>query len=212
MKKIIACILVIMMLGTLAACESVDYVAQVSGTWICPVEESEETRLMLMENLELYEEEIALVDTKLFVAKKLTLNADKTYNFTEDVQGDKDYVRQFYTGMFQNLYEGRANLSQSYDVDISLLSEEEFLQFYAELYQAENYNALIDLLVENAYDYDSFTAIEQGTYSVGSKRIVFDAEDDTQDGDVEYTLEGNKLTIKYSDGTEVYSRVTTLSK
>ena len=206
MKKQIAMILCcVLLLGSLAACESVDYVAQVEGTWICAVEQQEQKQ-KLMENMELYEEEMALVDTKLFTAKTVTFNADKTYYFAEDPDRVKAHLRNFYSGLFQDLYEGRAALAECYDTDISQLSEEEFFQFYAELYGAKDYEALIPQLADNTYDYDAFEKLEEGTFGIGSKGITVDTEGTENDGTISYTLKDGVLTLVYSDSTEVYTR------
>lgn len=204
MKKIIACVVAVLLVASLAAC-NVDYSEALVGTWVCRVVDTDENKNVLMENMELYEEEIALVDTTLYTAKTVTFNADMTYSFSEDVQGVKDYLKEFYEGMFQDLYEGRLSLSKCYEVDISLLPEEEFYQFYADLYMAEDYDALITKLVDNTYDYENFKITEQGSYKVSSKMISFDAEGTENDGNVTYSVKDGKLTIEYSDATEVYS-------
>jgi len=204
MKKIITCVVAILLVASLAAC-NVDYSEALVGTWVCRVADTDENKAVLMENMELYEEEINLVKTTLYTAKTLTFNADMTYAFSEDVQGVKEYLRDFYEGMFRELYEGRLSLSKCYEVDISLLSEEDFYQFYAELYQAEDYDALITKLVDNSYNYENFKNTEEGTYKVNAKMISFDAEGTENDGNVTYSVKDGTLTIEYSDATEVYS-------
>jgi hypothetical protein len=205
MKKLIAMLLCCLLIGSLAACETVDYVAQVEGTWICAVEQPKQ-KLELMKNMELFEEEVALVEAKLFTAKTVTFNSDKTYYFAEDPDRVKAHLRNFYSDLFDDLYEGRATLAECYDTDISQLSKEEFYQFYAELYGAESYEALIPQLAENTYDYDTFGKIEEGTYGIGSKGITVDTEGTEDDGTIKYTLEDGVLTLVYSDSTEVYTR------
>ena len=207
MKKVLACILSILLLATLAACDPVDYVGQVAGTWVCKSLEAEETRKMVLENMDLYEEEIALVKTPLYTAKTVTFNQDKTYTFAEDIPTLKGYLKEFYTGMLKDLYEGRSALADVYETDVSTMNEDDFYAYYASIYEQENVEALIDALVENTYNFESFEPIETGTYTIGSTKIMFDAEGIENDGSVGYSLKDGQLKLEYNDGTENYTRL-----
>ena len=208
MKRIFAIILSALLLLSLAAC-NVDYKAQIVGTWVCNKLDSDETKAGLLEYIELYDEEIALVTANLYTTKQVTFNEDGTYFFTEDPDGVKEHVRDFYDQVFTQLYNGRASLvdtSAEYGTDLSQLTEEAFFQFYAELYSYTSYEELLDGLSEKVYDYDSFGKSEEGSFTVGSKKIDFDAITDEDDGVAEYKVEDNKLVITYSNGAETYTK------
>ena len=112
--------------------------------------------------------------------------------------------------MLADLYAGRDTLVEVYSsqgVDVSTLSEEEFYAFYAALYEEEDLDSLLDVFVENTYDFESIEAFETGTYTITAKKIMLDTEGTENDGTVEYTVEGDKLTLVYNDGTENYTRL-----
>lgn len=208
MKRIISVLLVALMLLSLAACDF-DYAGKLVGTWECQVEESDEQKAALMEQIELYEEEIALVDSTLYTVKTLTFTEDGTYEFNEDPDGVKMYVRQFFKDVFKDMYEGRAglaSLTDDYGVDLSQLSEDEFYAFYAELYGYATLDEMLDGFATEIYDYDSFESNDHGTFTATSKYIDFDATDDELDGSVTYKLTDSTLTITYSDDTEIYTK------
>ena len=210
MKRIFALLLAAMLLLSLAACDmDFDYQGKIVGTWIIREEDSDENRDYIFQFLELYDDEIAQVDATLYTAKALTFNEDGTYSMIEDVDTLKVYVREFLDELFADLYAGRAQLAGTYaaeGVDLSQLTEEEFYLFYTALYSYDSYDQLLDDLTEAIYDYDTIQPYETGTYTVGSKKIDFDADEDEYDGFAEYSVSGNKLTVKFENGTEVYTR------
>ncbi len=211
MKRILALLLSAVLLLSLAACDfDFDYKGKIVGTWVCRKLESADNKESLLDAIDLYDEEKALVTAPLYTAKTVTFNEDGSYSFSEDVDGVKAYVRDFYEQMFTQLYEGRAALANTYaeyGEDLSQKTEDEFYQFYADLYSYDSYEQLLDGLAENVYDYDNFEPFEQGTFTVGSKKIDFDATTDEDDGVAEYSVKDGELTITYSDGTEVYTKV-----
>lgn len=207
MKRMLALLLATLLVLSLTACD-LDFKGKIVGSWTCRIEDTEENRNALMETIELYEEEIALVNTPLYTEKTLTFNEDGTYTFSEEAEGVKKYVRTFYKDLFEDLYQGRDTIATLYEgADLSQLTEEEFYQFYAELYTYETFDKLLDALSESVYDYDSFEPYETGTFTVGSDKIVFDADGDEGDGSVEYSVSDDTLTIEYSDSTERYTKV-----
>ena len=208
MKRILALVLSSLLLLSLVACDF-DYQGKIVGTWICRKLDTNETKESLMDAIDLYDEEKALVTGPLYTAKVVCFKDDGSYYFTEDPDGVKQYVRDFYKQMFAQMYAGRASLvttSAEYGTDLSQLTEEEFYKFYADLYSYASFEALLNGLAENVYDYDNFEPYERGTYTVGSKKINFDATTDADDGVAEYKVDGDKLTITYSDGSETYTK------
>lgn len=207
MKKLISLILVLILVTSLCACEKLDHSANIRGTWKMDYLEDDELRDDLLTAIELYDEEIALVTARLHGIKVVTFNADKTYTFSEPVEDNKACVREFYDNVFSYLYGGRSELKGLYEQDISAMGHDDFMQFYAELYGTENYEALLDKLSENAFDWSKFGVTEKGTYTVSSESIKVDSEDDEFDGSISYTVEGDTLTLTYADGTERYTKV-----
>lgn len=211
MKKLLCLLLAVMLVAGLCACSDADRIAQVAGTWKTEYAKTSEEKQDLLESIELYEEEIALVDSVLYGAKTVTFNTDKTYSFSKNPEDIKACVRKFFDKMFNDLYEGRADLEncykESHNTDISLLDEEAFKMFYAKLYSAETYDALLDKLADGAYNYDKMGAFETGTFNITSKRINFDTTGEEDDGYVEYEfLDDGMLRLKFSDDYEVYKK------
>lgn len=211
MKRItkIVCVLLAMLMAmsALCACESTeDKYAALAGTWRMVEQDSEEQVMVLLEGIDLYEEEIAVVDkTTLRYAWIYEFDTAGNFRQADDIPATKDCVREFYTGMFQDLYDNRAGLGALYEQDFAAMSQDEFHLFYANLYGFETFDALIDQFVENAYFYDEWTDYRNGTFTFDGDLL------DIQDGAKTYTLgykiEGDTLTISYSDGEEVYTRV-----
>lgn len=206
MKKLLCAVLALMLMLSLAACDEV-YIEKIEGSWSIQVLESDEQKQVLMDNIEMYEEEIALVDTALYTTKTVTFNADKTYSFAENAEDVKQGVEDFYRGLFDDLYEGRDSLYACYEVDMSSFTQEQFRQFYADLYAAEDYEAMIQLFTDNAYNYDELGIYETGTYTITATRITMDTLGTEDDGYVGYSVDGDSLTLKFNDATEVYNKV-----
>ena len=213
MKKariILTLLLVLSVAASLCACDnSAEKMAALSGTWTMTAYDSEEQVLELMESIEAYDEEIALVDkSSLQYEKQVTFDAKGNYSFADDPVAARQYAREFYEGYFAALYAGRTTLNTVYQTTFDNMTEAEFQQFYADVYDCANYAALLDLLVENAHDY---TALEQpwetGKYEIRGNRIYFTITGETDAAYISYTLEGDTLTLTYSDGVEIYTRV-----
>lgn len=209
-KSILALVLVVALTACLfAGCESeADKIEKLAGTWTMVVDDTTDEALALLESSDFYEEEIALVDlTTLQYAQIVTFNIDKTYSFAFDVDGTKECVRQFLLSAFEDMYEGRASLSSTYEADFESMTEEEFRQFYAALYVVDDFDALIDKLTENAYTYDAMEEPwETGTYSIRGSKILCTITGETEAESLGYKIEDNELTLTYIDGVEVYTK------
>lgn len=213
MKKFVALVLAsVLLLGLLCGCESTQEKMQaLSGTWYKVVEDTEEQARALLDNIDLYEEEIALVDlTSLSYVKIVEFDMENNYRFAYDVEGCKEYVRTFYVGCFDSIFEGRAVLNEAYSdfgLDFSAMSKEELQQFYADLYEYADFNALIDAFVDNAYDYESLAEdIETGTYTIRGNKINCTVTGETEEEYMIYSIENDVLTLTYADDVEVYTR------
>lgn len=210
MKKVLCLVLAIVMMALCAGCfgpSQEELLEKVAGTWSLRYEEDADDVRQFLENYDFYEEEIALVDTPLYAVKTLTLGTDGTLSYSEPTEETKACVREFFIGAYNDLYEGRASLADLYEADVSAMSKEEFLQEYANMYQVESFDALIDGFVESAYDYEALLNYSTGTFTITSLQMMLDVEGTDNDGSVRYKLEGDTLTLTFSDGTEVYTKV-----
>jgi len=119
-------------------------------------------------------------------------------------------VRSFYEDYFANLYEGRTTLNEAYGVSFDEMTEEEFRQFYVELYEFVTYDEMLDHFAEIAYNYESLeTPLEEGTYTLKGDRIRCTATGEYDSGDIKAMVTGDNdehLVLTYSDGVENYDR------
>ena len=210
MKKLISLILVLLLVTSLCACarlSKIDYYSKVTGSWKMDYLKDTELQQELLTSIELYDQEIALVTARLHGIKIVTFNQDKTYTVSQPVEDNQACVREFFDRVFDSLYLGQEKLKGVYEQDISTMSEADFKQFYAQLYGAENYEALLDKLAENSFDWTKYGTTEEGTYTIGSEKIKVDTDGTEYDGTLSYTVIGDTLTLTYADGTETYKKM-----
>ncbi|MBP3701658.1 MAG: hypothetical protein J6I64_07195 [Lachnospiraceae bacterium] len=183
-------------------------IRELAGIWRMTAADTEDEALYLLENIELYEEEIVHVDlTSLEYAQLVEFTKDKTYRFAYDVEGTRACVEAFYRGVFASLYENRASLNAVYEQTFDELTEAEFYQFYADLYEAGDYETLIEYVTELAYDYEVLEEPwETGTYEIQGDLILCTVTGETQAESLGYEIQGYELTLTYVDGTEIYTR------
>ena len=209
-KRILALSLAaLLVMGLFAGCESeADKIAVLAGTWTMVGQDSEEEAKELLENIDLYEEEIAMADlTTLTYKQNVVFTAEKTYHFVYDVEGTIACVREFFVETFAALYEGRATLNEVYGQEFDQMTEAEFQQFYADLYSAENFETLMDQMAEGAYNYEKMAEPwETGTYSIKGDDIMCTITGETQAEALGYSIDNEELTLTYSDAVVVYTR------
>lgn len=210
MKKIVLLVVAAMMLLWMAGCgpSEEEKIKELVGIWRMTVEDTEEQARILLENIDLYEEEIALADlTSLDYVQLVEFTKENTYRFAYDVEGTRACVREFYQEVFADLYEGRVSLNETYGYEFDDFTEEEFYQFYAEMYEMADYTALIEYITGIAYDYEGLgEAWETGTYSIDGEMISCMIDGQTKEETLGYAIDGYQLTLTYVDGTEVYTR------
>lgn len=200
----------IMVCSALSGCETTaDKMAALSGTWIMIEQDTVEQANVLLENIDLYEEELALADnTSLKYAWIYEFDTEGNFRQADDIEMTKQLVREFYEGVFDNLYENRASLSALYEQDLSAMTKEEMQVFYAGLYGYDTYEALMDRFVESAYKYDEWEDYRNGYFTIkGDKLDMVDRQAGYDSYLIAYKLNGDTLTLTYSDGVEVYTRV-----
>jgi len=213
MKSMLTVCLVLVLALSLCGCQTnAQRTEELLGTYSITVPDSEEQILALMESIDAYDAEIALVDmNSLEYVKTLTFTESGAYSYAQDPEGVKACVEAFYEGYFEDLYEGRTMLNAAYaDMGVAFddMSRGEFRQFYADLYGFATYEDLLAEFVGGAYDYATLTEpMETGKFRISGSKIYMQASDEFEESQVSYELKEGKLTIHFSDGTEVYDKV-----
>lgn len=162
----------------------------------------------LLTDYDFYPEEIALADLdSLTMPKYVQFQEDKTYTISYDAEAFKDNVEALFRQTFAAMYNGRDQLCEVYDVDLTAMSEEAFFAFYAELYSQDSFDALIYILTEDAFDYNVIAGdTETGTFTIEDDKILCTITGQTTAESMGYKLDGDSLTLTYSNDTEVYTR------
>ena len=207
MKKYVSLALVaVLLVSLLAGCGLAK--EDVLGSWTTVKADTREEAMGLLENIEAYEEEIALADLdSLEYVKSLEFHTDGTYSFGYDVDGTKACVREFYEAYFDALYEGRATLEAAYGESFVEMSQAEFRQFFAMIYGYTDYIEMVDDFAEIAYDYASLAVpFETGSFRTEYDEIWFQMSGDLEEESVGAELEDGRLTLTYIDGVETYTK------
>ena len=208
MKKMIALVLVLAMVLSMTACGLLGVKKEdLCGIWSLELYQDADTAQTILGNLDFYEEEIALIDlTSMACIMCVRFSEDGTYSYYFDIPATKVAVRQFFVGAMEDMFAGRASLNEVYGEDLASMSEEGFYAFYAGLFGATDINSLIDSFVEYAFDYDILAeTLEEGTYRIVMNNIYKTPKGSTEES-MGVKIEGNTLTLSYSDGDEVYTR------
>lgn len=209
MKHLKLILILTLVMAMLCGCGGGVSAEDLAGEWTMTVTSSEDDVVYLMDTMDLYEEERAFVDmgsmNDVLIA---TFGADGSYSFVYEVEANKACVRAFYEGVITALYDNRAELTGLYGEEVVDMTREEFDQFYAEVYGMTDMATLMDELVEYAYDYDVMAEpIEVGTFKIVGSNLMCTIEGETEVGSIGFKLDGDTLTLTYSDGEEVYTRV-----
>jgi len=211
MRKILAAaVAVLMAAGILSGCSLLGGIKleELEGTWCMVKEDTREEAMSLLENIEAYEEEIALADLdSLEYVKVVHFASNKTYYYGYDVEGTKACVRDFYDRYFNALYQGRSTLNEAYGEVFDDMSQAEFRQYYAELYGYTDYIELLDTFAEIAYDYEALEdPTETGTFQISGDEILCTITGENVEEAMGVKLDADTLTLTYIDGVEVYTR------
>lgn len=161
----------------------------------------------LLTDFDFYPEEIALVELDtLSMPKYAEFREDKTYTFYYDTDTFKANVEALFRQAFGAMYDGRSQLSAVYEVDMDAMTEEEFQAFYAELYSQESFDALVLALTEESFDYSVLAQdTENGTFTIENEQILCTIMGHSTAEGMGYKLEGETLTLTYSNDVEVYT-------
>lgn len=218
MKRAMILVMVIALTAfTLCGCSSVlesvlggNKYEKLSGTWHAVITDSPEEARGFLEAIDAYEEEIAAADLySLKYAKTVQFTQDKNYSYAFDTQETIACVREFLDGYFNDLYDARATLNAAYGEDFTNMSKYDFFAFYAELYGYSYYEEMLDDMSATIYDYEELEELgrEIGSYTIEGNYIVCTIAGTTTPEKMEYSLEGDTLTLTYVDAVEVYQRV-----
>lgn len=211
MKRILTLGLAVLMLTCLCACGSdSDKAGDVLGQWETVVYYESDSVEQLLLTMELYEEEIALMDTAgVGFIDVITFREDGTYSMSCDITGTTALVEEYYRDSMLKLYNNRDTLEDIYYAGFPSMSQDGFFQFYAGMYGQESYDALIDLFVSCTVDQEALgESAENGTYQIIDNRIYFtmDGAEDAEAEYVSFVMDSNTLILSFEDGKICYTR------
>lgn len=214
-KTILRTLLVIVIVALIAGVRTFftenamnDKIDQLAGVYTT-LEDNTDGVQDLLSLIDLSQEELALTGgVELKIVKLVEFNQNRDYRFSYDAEQSKQQVRAMYADALDAIYQGRATLTALYGDEITTVTQEEFQQLYAELYSLTSYDELLDAFADNAFDYDALSEdYETGTYTIEGKKILCTITGESKAEYLEYKLDGDTLTLTYSDMVETYTRV-----
>lgn len=178
------------------------------GTYVYNETIPADTVESVLTNNDFYPEEIAMIDpSSLSIPKYVEFHSGKSYTFYYDVDAYRSNVKNFFRTAFARLYANRSQLSGIYGVDLSVMSEYEFQEFYASLYSCSYFEELLDTLTNNSWDFDSLAQdIEVGSFTIEGDKIAVTISGQYTAETIGYKLSGDSLTLTYTNGVENYTR------
>lgn len=207
MKHLKLILVLTLVMAMLWGCGGSASAEDLAGEWHMTIPCPQEDATYLLDIMDLYAEERAFVDLgSMNYILAASFSADGSYSFVYDVEANKACVRAFYEGVMTALYENRAELTDLYGEEAVAMSREEFEQLYAEAYGMVSFEFLMNSLVEYAYDYEALAEpLEEGTFKIVGSNLMCTTDGETSS--IGFALDGDTLTLSYSDGEEVYTRV-----
>ena len=209
MKKICALICALLMLASLAGCSLPGMsMEDLCGNWESLTYFDAQDTQEILEGLDFYPEEIALADLNgLCIVATVEFKTDKQYNYGYDVDATRAMAEQYFSDFLDTLYENREDLVESYGETILTMSKDAFLTAYAELFGMTSGQELIEVLAENALDYEALAeSTEFGTFRLSLNDIYMKEAGASTEEYVTFKIENDTLTLIYQDGEEVYTR------
>ena len=209
MKKICALICALLMLASLAGCSLPGMsMEDLCGNWESLTYFDAQDTQEILEGLDFYPEEIALADLNgLCIVATVEFKTDKQYNYGYDVDATRAMAEQYFSDFLDTLYENREDLVEAYGETILTMSKDAFLTAYAELFGMTSGQELIEVLAENALDYEALAeSTEFGTFRLRLNDIYMKEAGASTEEYVTFKIENDTLTLIYQDGEEVYTR------
>lgn len=215
-KKLLSWVIAIVVLVLIAGARTVisesianGKIDKLAGRWVTQFEAEMETKTLLLTNCDFYQEELELAkDVKLYWPAIIELNENRVYRIYIDDEIFRSYICEMLDEVLDALYDGREKLVDVYGEVVMTMTRDEFRQAYAELYGLSSDREFIDIFADSAYDYEEISEpLERGTFTVEGKKLLFTITGETEAEYATYQLNGDTLTLTYSDGVEVYTRV-----
>lgn len=211
MKKTFALLLCICMLFLLCACESGPSATDLlCGTWNTKVAMDEDYVRDLLHDLSFDDAEIAYADLQgLVYVENITFRSDRTYSIATPEAETRALTRSWYADFFNRIYAHLSELEDVYGEGAAeyYTSVDMFEDFYAELFEVDSFDTLLDEFVEESFNFDAFDE-ETGTFTVESGKIHMTVTGASEAEFVTYTLVENTLTLTYAENEiSVYTKV-----
>lgn len=210
-KRNWAAMMMVLLLSVCLLCgcsgSKTEKIQALEGTWVASDPLSADTVREMLLAMVFYEEEIQLVDlNSLYDSYYVEFTSGRTYALGHDAQGFKSNVYAFFSQAFRNLYENRTALNETYGMSFDGMSEAEFQQFYADLYEKGSFSQMLTEFTEGAFQYDQLGVYDSGMFDISGNIIDFKTSSAGEVGQCTYELRGNTLTIYFKDSTSVFTK------
>lgn len=212
MRRIASLILVfIFAICCLTGCyeDESDKLAQVQGTWLSEEMLDKESRIDILQNMLPHDEAVALCgDIPLSFIYAMEFKMDKTYQMYCDVGRTKAQIEEYCEEIMETLYRERLSLVSIYGNRVENMSDNEFYNAYASMYDLKSKEEWIDMVVETWFDYDAMgEPYEQGTFNMGIGKIYFYTDKGDVGGSSTYEIDSDgNLSLQFLDGIHTFSR------
>lgn len=206
-RKAMALLLVLTVAAAVFGCSSTSYKEALVGKWECQESFTGEEMSDLL-SATFYDEEMAVISIEgLSFTKVVEFCEDDTYSFSYNGEACRESVRGFYAEAIEDLYAGRLGLTELYGDVVAEMTLPDFEQAYAELLGYSDFDDMLDGLTDALFDAAELAEpFETGTYKALKGRILTTITGETTEEYLEYTLEGENLTLTYIDAAEEYTR------
>lgn len=181
------------------------------GLWEIVEYRPDESVHSLLESIDFYEEEIALIDlSSLAFQRTLILTENNRYYMGYDPEDSVQYAQVFFESVFEDLYTERKTLEAVYDIDLASMDKDTFLDFYAEMYEADSFDILVANWIDNLFYYTddeyAFAYLDEGTYSIDSNRLHLQSDTDSESFNVSFKLDSNYLYLSDPNTQRTYTK------
>ena len=209
MKYIKFILILVLAAALLCGCGAELKKEDITGTWIGTGTAKQNTATQLLEIINLCDVEKDFVDLNTLKYQKCVKFTEKgKYIFSLDVEASKHYVREFYEGVMAALYENRKELNEVYSVVFDDMTQDEFYQFYADMYNFADYEMMITAFVERAYDYDKMAEKRsRGKFTIDGPVLVCTPEGAEKETILGCEVDGDTMKLLYTNSVEIYTFV-----
>ena len=208
MKKLFAVIMAVLMMICMTGCEK-NIKCDIVGTWSIDEKVDSNTKKKIVQACGFSEEELEFTDeNELFVVKTIKFDKKGNYIVAYDVEKTKEKIKDYFDKYVETLHNNVDKLAEFYGEGSESTSVDEFKYFIADACEFETFDEFTDAVsgeIVSGYLGNDAT-VEKGTYTEQNGNLVL------TDATGEITTVGldakqDKLTLKYSDGEEEYTKV-----